>query len=249
MIYNTNTVINICNININIYNITDVNSIKTKEREIQEKYDLLDRNIKTNTIEKNEAGKYVNDIALSLKYLFEQNFKYYNPLSQNDNYLRDTLKKFLEVALKLLKQFKKYLDEDKINKEVFDIFKDEVLYMIDTSGNVRNYDSKEKLFTDLIRFEVLKIFNLESRNNNYFGLKYEKDYFQKNFLEKYHKDNYIDILKTSHCEYFDFNPEVYYIYFDSIIEFYKIINDIEEVSFKEVFEKYKLLSNNKQTEV
>ena len=58
-------------------------------------------------------------------------------------------------------------------------------------------------------------------------MKYEKDYFQKNFLEKYHKDNYIDILKTSHCEYFDFNPEVYYIYFDSIIEFYKIINPIE----------------------
>ena len=121
--------------------------------------------------------------------------------------------------------------------------------MIDTSGNVRNYDSKEKLFKYLIRFEVLKIFNLESRNNNYFGRQCQKDYFQKDFLEKYHKENYIDILKTSHCEYFDFNPNVYYIYFDSIIEFYKIIKDIEEVSFKEAFEKYKLLSNNKQTEV
>ncbi len=243
-----NIMINICNININIniFNSLEQNIIKTKEQEIKDKYDFLDRNIKTNTIDKNEAGRNINDIALNLKYLFEQNFKYYNPLNQSNYYLKDTLKSFLDVTLKFLKQFKKYLDEDKINKEVFDIFKDEVLYMIDTSGNVRNYDSKEKLFTDLIRFEVLKIFNLESRNNNYFGLKYEKDYFQKDFLEKYHKENYIDILKTSHYEYFDFNPNVYYIYFDSIIEFYKIIKDIEEVSLKEAFEKYKLLSNNKQ---
>ena len=232
--------INILNININIYNIIDINSIKTKEIEIKKKYDFLERNIKTNTIDKNEAGRSINDIALNLKYLFEQNFKYYNPLSQNDYYLKDTLKNFLDIALKLLKQFKKYLDEDKISKEVFNIFKDEVLHMIDTSGNVRDKDSKVRLFENLIKFEVLKIYNLAPRNNNYFVLQYQKDYFQKDFLEKYHKENYIDILKTSHYEYFDFNP---------IIEFYKIIKDIEEVSFKEAFEKYKLLSNNKQTEV
>ncbi len=237
--------INILNININIYNIIDIDSIKTKEIEIKKKYDFLERNIKTNTIDKNEAGRSINDIALNLKYLFEQNFRHFNPLNGNDSFKVKDLKSFLDVVLKFLKQSKKYLDEDKISKEVFDIFKDEVLHMIDTSGNVRDKDSKVRLFENLIKFEVLKMYDLSPRNNNYFVLQYQKDYFQKNFLEKYHKDNYIEILKTSHYEYFDFNPNLYYTYFDSIIEFYKIINDIEEVSFKEAFEKYKLLSNNK----
>ena len=71
-----NIMINICNININIFNSLDQNIIKTKEQEIKDKYDFLDRNIKTNTIDKNEAGRNINDIALNLKYLFEQNFKY-----------------------------------------------------------------------------------------------------------------------------------------------------------------------------
>ncbi|MFV7790545.1 hypothetical protein ACNO6Z_06755 [Aliarcobacter lanthieri] len=234
--------INIFNININIYNIIDINFIKTKEIEIKEKYDFLDRNIKTNTIDKNEAGKSINDIALNLKYLFEQNFKYYNLLNQDNYYLKDTLKSFLDIVLKFLKQFRKYLDEDKISKEIFDIFEDEVLHMIDTSGNVRNKDSKVRLFEDLIKYEVLKMYNLEPRNNNYFGSQYQKYYFQKDFLERYHKKNYIDILKTSHYEYFDFNPDLYYTYFDSIIEFYKIINNIEDISFKEAFNKYQFRS-------
>ncbi|MCT7519004.1 hypothetical protein [Aliarcobacter cryaerophilus] len=217
-----NITINICNININIYNNVDINTIKTKEQEIKDKYDFLDRNIKTNTIDKNEAGRNINDIALNLKYLFEQNFKYYNPLNQSNYYLKDTLKSFLDVALKFLKQFKKYLDEDKINKEVFDIFKDEVLYMIDTSGNVRDKYSKVKLFEDLIKYEVLRMYNLQSRNHIQFGYQCQ-NYFHKDSLEKYHKENYIDILVVSHDKNFVFNLELYYTYFDSIIEFYKMI--------------------------
>ena len=40
-----NIMINICNININIFNSLDQNIIKTKEQEIKDKYDFLDRNI------------------------------------------------------------------------------------------------------------------------------------------------------------------------------------------------------------
>ena len=65
-----NIMINICNININIniFNSLEQNIIKTKEQEIKDKYDFLDRNIKTKIIlnmEDEEAQRVKTILRLS----------------------------------------------------------------------------------------------------------------------------------------------------------------------------------------
>ncbi len=224
-------IIVIANVNINI----DINNfvncglnpeqIKDKANQLQKDYDLLDRNIESVIYDEIKAGEKVNEIAINLKYFFNEASKHYFPKTNNQDYSKEIIMKgIIDSSLGLLKEFRKYLKNKKISERVYEIFEIDVLEMINKTRGLQ----KEGIIEELVIYEIFKSCGLNRNVNMPSRWDSENDnlFFKKEHLEKYHSIHYKEVLKTYAAKTYDYNPrDIYKIYFDSIVEFYKIVDE------------------------